>query len=519
MGIPAYFSYLLRNYKISSSGGGKKSTAQHLLMDCNSTVYDAQRLLQTNGEPINTNSIIKKVISILEEHINFIKPSKSVFIAFDGVAPFAKMMQQRTRRWRVASSATASPPSEWSTLMITPGTKFMDILSDEITRHFELNNEYRISTSNERGEGEHKLFEYMRTLSPKENVFIYGLDADLIMLSLNHSYMDNSITIFRETLEDKKFDISTKREKYTFVDINYLSHQIKNVCGADPADYILLCFFLGNDFLPHFPALNLRKNGMDVLLETYKKHGLPLIKQGKIQWRNLRTILLEIAEREQEIFIEQDKERAKLEKRLRQSEMTAEERELNRPLLNRAYENYICPYEEGWETRYYRVLFGTEADSEEKFGAGHKVAGEYIKGVCLNYLEGLEWTLKYYNGVCPDWKWSYKYHYPPLLKDLIKYIPYFETEFFENGTMESYDDQIQLIAVLPPQYYHFSKDYKLISLIKNTAVGREIPTAPIRLIWSYCRYDWEAHVDLPDVNTYDMDILERELIFMRQQQQ
>jgi 5'-3' exoribonuclease 1 len=120
-------------------------------------------------------------------------------VAFDGVAPLAKMKQQKQRRYKSYIVKQIVPSKSWNTNAITPGTTFMNELDAYLYEKFKNNPRVKFSGSDQVGEGEHKIMHYMRTNKCLDNQFIYGLDADLIMLGLLHLKHNKNVYLYRET--------------------------------------------------------------------------------------------------------------------------------------------------------------------------------------------------------------------------------------------------------------------------------------------------------------------------------
>jgi len=188
---------------------------KYLFMDSNSIIYDCVRLLSSTlgdqSSEITDEQVIESVKCKIKEYIDMIKPSELLFIAFDGVAPLPKMQQQRNRRYKtyILSKLLDKKDNSWDTCKITPGTDFMKKLSAGLKEEYNQTNagkygvkELILSCSDERGEGEHKIFEKMRNSDfTKEEILIYGLDSDLFMLSLLNEKEAKNIKIFREAPE------------------------------------------------------------------------------------------------------------------------------------------------------------------------------------------------------------------------------------------------------------------------------------------------------------------------------
>ena len=526
MGISGYFSYIIKNHaKIIKKLSKNTIPVNNLYLDCNSIIYDAVHNIDfTKLVVSDIDTIINSVCCKIDEYIFELKPDNIVYIAFDGVAPVAKLEQQRSRRYKSLYQNNISKfifkdskPDPWNTTAITPGTTFMKKLNENIRKKFSEPKKYNIdnfiiSPSDKYGEGEHKLFEFIRQfpeLHKEKNTVIYGLDADLIMLSINHLPISQNIYLFRETPHFiKSINSELEPNASYIIDIPELAKIITldmNNGVEDEKinriyDYIFLCFFLGNDFMPHFPSVNIRTGGVDKMLNAYKatigNTNENLTDGKKIYWKNVRKLVQHLANLEEENLKIETKVRDRREKQ-EMPDITPEDKFKkfdSIPQYERALEKYINPYKSNWQYRYYKCLFDIDIDEVRK------------KQICKNYLEGLEWTMKYYTTGCPDWRWCYNHNYPPLFSDLLHYIPVFDTEFIVNKKPSPVSDLVQLSYVLPKQSLHLLPEKLYDNLIKDHSDWYK---SDCEFVWSYSRYFWESHVQLPHI---DIDELEKFVI-------
>jgi len=229
MGIPFYVASLLRNHKQIQRNCTRVET-DIFALDFNCFIH----------KYLKPENPVGSIVIALETMMTTMVRAKKVYLAFDGLVPYAKMVQQRYRRMR------RQDPGEFDKHQISPGTPFMRDLAD--TLRFLYPN-ILISDTLEPGEGEHKMFRWFRTIPEEERktICIYGLDADLVLISIAQSHL-GEIELLREKEDDSFATISISA--------------IKQVLPMDPEKYVkmaVMCF--GNDFMPALGMFSLREDG------------------------------------------------------------------------------------------------------------------------------------------------------------------------------------------------------------------------------------------------------------------
>lgn len=525
MGIPHYFRIITQTY--SGIVSLVPPNTDHIFFDFNGAIHQSAKKVLDNiknkneaisiadlyeTELINTaedrneevpvieKEIMEEVDVYLRKLVQYAKPSKGVYIYMDGVAPQAKLIQQRKRRYlsllRYKLLGTAPI---WDTNAISPGTLFMIRLAGYLRT--QLRNRplgsglvTRCSFSDENGEAEHKIFASLASIPRDEKVLIHGLDADLIMLSLL-SHRPN-ITLMREPQDGADFQflnidrlregiLKELAEKYMWP-LENTGYTFDTLACDAIESYVVWCFLLGNDFLPHLPTLHLQKNGLEKILMASQHAMLVQSVNGRIDWDVMYRILEELAIDEDNMMLQLVSENI----RRKCHAKTDEEKADMYPLLEENKSDLVIElYSRGgarrggvggggvgdgagegagaWRSLYYKKLFHTRLHDLTVIGEA-----------CREYMTGIEWIYRYYKRLARDPAWYYPYSYAPTMADFMNHIMVSKTN--HHGMVERWraifeipkfiPDYVQLLCILPPESIDLIPA-KLRPIIQNPELG------------------------------------------------
>ncbi|RVD81781.1 uncharacterized protein DFL_009630 [Arthrobotrys flagrans] len=353
MGVPKFFRWMSERYPAISQLIAENRIPEFdaLYLDMNGIIHNCTH--KDSDSPTFRMTEEKMFIAIFNyiEHLfGKIKPKKLFFMAIDGVAPRAKMNQQRARRFRTAldnerayqkalKEGVEMPKEDpFDSNCITPGTSFMAKLSHQL-KYF-INKkvsedvdwqgvEIILSGHEVPGEGEHKIMEYIRLAkaqpgyNPNLRHCLYGLDADLIMLGLlshdpHFSLLREEVTFGRNNqkkskeLEHQNFYLMHLSIVREYLELEFQELKQPGLLSVPYDferildDFVLLAFFVGNDFLPHLPGLHINEGALSLMFKIYKK-VLTKAKgyingHGQVNLETLGLVLDEMEEFEYKIF-------------------------------------------------------------------------------------------------------------------------------------------------------------------------------------------------------------------------
>ena len=229
MGIPYYVASLLKAHKHIQQVcvPGTPLNVDCLGIDFNCFLHGY----------IKADDPIGSIIAALKVLLTDVVRAKRVLVAFDGLVPYAKMVQQRYRRMRKGEMG------DFDKHQISPGTPYMCELADTIRSVFP---HVEVSDTLEPGEGEHKIFTWLRHQPQRATTVIYGMDADLVVIALAQSHL-SSMQLLREQ----------KTGDYQTLNVNAL----KAVLPVDVDTFVKMSLQFGNDFMPNLAMFSLREDG------------------------------------------------------------------------------------------------------------------------------------------------------------------------------------------------------------------------------------------------------------------
>lgn len=498
MGIPTFFRSILRRDNSVIMGATKTLLPiDYFFLDFNSMIYNAWHELCKNttfhSEREAKRQLIERVIYKTRGMIKeIVCPTGYTYISIDGTAPRAKMVQQRSRRYKSLQLSQYLGKKVFDpSANIAPGTVFMSELTHALKQMMSRGDCGRVylNDSSIAGEGEHKFLPRIRRMAslPEESdktIVIFSPDGDMISLSL----LTHKKNIFLMRVPDPKSEaerIFSENHDYIYCDLNkvrtiFFEDLVKTYSNVDEMrilnDYNFLLSMVGNDFVPSLHFLKIRSGGMKLLIDIYneirnRQDGYLVYPCNTINLSFFKEIMWQLSCRENEEMrrtqsMLQREQNGQVSQQRRHDELSMSAQEIyasrlqhvplcnpDNPLYPSYHKEFSCisyfkPKHE-WKSEYYRYFTGIDYSNITEYNRLRTM-------MVHNYLESLMFTLCYYNTGCPSWSWHYRYRVAPLPSDVYTVLD--QHEFNPNHIVFTKDSPFtpfqQLMFILPPQMSH-----------------------------------------------------------------
>jgi len=472
-GIPKMFRWLTDQYpsimeRVSDGlpqQGSRGAEIDNLYLDMNGIIHMCTHANDPDLVLTAERDMFVRIFTFTDKICKLVRPSGVIYLAVDGVAPRAKMNQQRSRRFRSAlereellaarvaeGGEVASDIDAFDSNCITPGTEFMHKLGVAfrawLAHKVENDPFYRdgpelvFSGPDVPGEGEHKVMDYIRDMQATNPAWagrklkhcFYGLDADLIMLSLvthepNFRLLREKMSV-RHVRRGKKPKDPLEYQRFDFelLEVGLLREMLQLQFRPDPAsaskaaagaydlerivdDFVFVCMLVGNDFLPNVPHLDIADGSLDLMMAAYREllptAGGYLTDKERIHLPRLELMLRALAGYERTYWARRG-----------------------------AAEGDAAYGSDAYADRYYADKFGL---------APGDAAGR--RKIVADYVLGLFWCVQYYHRGVTSWDWFYPHLYAPLASDLVD-LADLDLEFPSTDSAP-FPPLMQLMSVLP----------------------------------------------------------------------
>lgn len=460
MGIPRFFGVVMRNYFPSTLIHRIPDGINALLLDLNSVLHNVSAdyfnygdsrknrhpnenirrdtYLRSKPYPELERELFDQIALKILDYVKEVKPSERLCLAVDGLAPLAKLNQQRGRRLRAAMARNEGRVNQTLTPgealfdasgAFTPGTDVMRRLNTFLRGFIQKAQNLLPPTvvycsHLTRGEGEHKLMAYIRDKIPvNESVVVVGADADLIMLGL---HVDHPFYILRgEGHKTQQRNPRYQRPPQPDnIDVKAFRQQLTQA-GVGLNEFTFAMFLFGNDFLPHQPGLDDISAAFPVMWQLLQGRKFTT-GPGEIIFPEWLKFVQELVPLQQNLIQAAAKKVVDYPFILAQTALTPE------GTLNYA----------DFQGLWYKRMFNSPPVSYTPEQLGIAIANSTEK-----YYMTLLWVYDYYKKhQSVDWNFAYPRLYTPLISELTLIPPETKTP---TASVYNLNPIGQLISVIP----------------------------------------------------------------------